>query len=260
MELGLDGQVAVVAGATGALGTAIAERLAREGCRLVLLGRSEAALREVAAQMSVRTTPVEIRQCDLMDDAATFSALDAITATLGGIDVIVSAAGSTRRVPPEALTTTDFADAMTNKLLINVALILAGARVMRGRGGRIVVVSGVGGVQPMDVHLPGGAANAALNLFAKGYARLLANDGVLVNVVNPGAIESTRLEGHHAARAAAGGISVEQARAELFADIPLGRAAQVDEVADVVLFLASPRASYLSGALINVDGGQVKTT
>jgi NAD(P)-dependent dehydrogenase (short-subunit alcohol dehydrogenase family) len=253
-----DNQVAVVAGATGELGAAICERLAAEHAVVVLLGREEEALREVAGRVDPSGQRAYVRSCDLHDSAATSAVVEEIAQAFGSIDILATAAGSTRRVHAYDATDEDFADAMANKFLINVRLVTSVAAVMRRqRRGRMVVVSGVGGIQPMDVHLPGGSANAALSLFAKGYARLLARDGVALNVVNPGAVTSPRLLGHHAARAEALGLSVEEAREHLLSEIPLRREGLVSEIADVVVFLASPQAGFIVGESVNVDGGQV---
>jgi NAD(P)-dependent dehydrogenase (short-subunit alcohol dehydrogenase family) len=254
VDLQLEDQVVVLAGATGTLGAAVATQLVTDRARVVLLGRDASRLQEVRARLGERASTVV---CDLADDDAAERALAEVVSAHGRIDAVVSAAGSTRRLPADELAATDFTEAMDAKLLPNVRLILAAARVMRGHGGRIVVVSGVGGSQPTGVHLPGGAANAALNLFAKGYARHLAADGIALNVVSPGAIAGPRLDGHHAARASAGNLTPEQAKAQLLADIPLGRAADVAEVASVVTFLASPRAAYVVATSVDVDGGLV---
>jgi len=253
-----DGQVALVAGATGELGAAVCESLCAEGAEVVLLGRDGPALEAVAARIASRGGRAHARLCDLTDGIATDATVDEIARTFGAIDVLVTAAGTTRRVPAHEATDADYAHAMENKFLINVRLVMSVARVMRRQGtGRMVVVSGVGGTQPMDVHLPGGSANAALSLFAKGYARVLAPEGVALNVVNPGAVATSRLIGHHQARAEALGVSLDEARAHLLSDIPWGREGQVAEVADVVVFLASPRASFIVAESVNVDGGQV---
>jgi NAD(P)-dependent dehydrogenase (short-subunit alcohol dehydrogenase family) len=258
VDLGLTDRVALVAGASGELGAAVCRRLAQEGARVVLLGRDQTALEAAAAALRAQGGQAQARFCDLEDAAALDAVVADIADTAGSLDVLVSAAGSTRRVPAYEATDADYEHAMTNKFLINVRLVLSVARVMRQQGhGRIVVVSGVGGIQPMDVHLPGGASNAALSLFAKGFARVLAKDGVSLNTVNPGAVTSPRLRGHHEARAAAQGMTLAEAREHLLTEIPLHREAEAAEVADVIAFLASDRASYLIGAGIDVDGGQV---
>jgi 3-oxoacyl-[acyl-carrier protein] reductase len=257
MNLGLEGQLVLVAGATGALGLAVCRLLVAESATVVMLGRDRNRLGALGQELS-SARPVGFIVTDLNSQASVDGALTELVRSHGVPDVLISAAGSTVRMGIDSLTTADFVGAMEQKLYPNVRLLLAVGQLMRQAGrGRMVVVSGVGGVQPMDVHLPGGAANAALSLFATGYARALAADGVQLNVVNPGAIESDRLQGHFAARANASGMSAEQARAHLYSAIPAGRAALPEEIADVVVFTASSRSSYLIASSVNVDGGLV---
>jgi NAD(P)-dependent dehydrogenase (short-subunit alcohol dehydrogenase family) len=258
MDLGFEGHVVVVAGASGELGNAICRRLISEGADVVLLGRDEERLRELSVELSTPSAEVGYLVADLDDDAGLDAALASLYRTRGVPHVLITAAGSTERVGVDRVDTEDFKAAMESKFYPNVRLVLAVGRAMTGVGrGRIVVVSGIGGVQPMDVHLAGGSANAALSLFAGGYARTLASAGVQLNVVNPGAIKSPRLQGHFEARAQLEGISIDAARASLLSEIPVGREGSPQEIADVIVFVASARSSYLVATSVNVDGGQV---
>lgn len=257
MDLGFAGKLAVVTGATGALGSAVCEGLVAEGARLVLIGRGKQKLSDFCRTLGDDAS-VDFAVVDLSDQSVFDSASEALVRTHGVPDVLISAAGSTERIGVEAINADDFSVAMTSKLIPNVRLVLGMGRAMSVRGsGRIVVVSGVGGVQPMDVHLPGGSANAALSLFATGYARLLIEAGVALNVVNPGAVESPRLAGHLEASRSGSDMTEEDARAALMKRIPAARAASPAEIANVILFLASDRSSYMVSTSVNVDGGQV---
>ncbi len=122
-----------------------------------------------------------------------------------------------------------------------------------GRGS-IVNVVGVGGKVASPVHLPDGAANAALMLASAGLAAAYGPKGVRVNAVNPGPTFTDRLKGRMEALAQSQAITVEQAIEQATKDIPLGRFAQPTEIADAVLFLASARASYITGAVLSMDG------
>lgn len=264
MNLGLNGTLAYLAGGTGALGVAICATLLGEGARVVVLGRDRARLetaREGILDQVGASAPSNALICveaDLSNEDVLADQVDTIVSEHGAPETLVSAVGSTERIDVSHVRAADFEAVLQSKFLPNVRLVLAvGERMRERRRGRIVVVSGVGGVQPMAVHLAGGSANAALSLFSIGYARAIAADGVALNVVNPGAVESPRLEGHLAARAEAGGVSIEQARADLMTKIPAGRPATPAEVAAVVAFVASPASSYLVAASVNVDGGQV---
>ncbi len=129
---------------------------------------------------------------------------------------------------------------------------------MAARGhGAIVNVVGAGGKVASPIHLPGGSANAALMLASVGLANAYAAKGVRVNVVNPGLTATERLHEGLAAQAAQQGISPEEALAQSSARLPLGRIAEAREVADAVLFLASARASYVTGAVLAMDGAAI---
>jgi len=258
MDLGFEGEVVVVAGAYGELGNSICRRLVAEGANVVVLGRDEERLRKLAAELSTPDAQVGFAVADLDDDASLDEALTNLYRTCGVPQVLITAAGSTERVGVDRVATEDFRAAMQSKFYPNVRLVLAIGRAMTGAGrGRIVIVSGIGGVQPMDVHLAGGSANAALSLFANGYGRTLAPAGVQLNVVNPGAISSPRLQGHFEARARLEGVSIEAARESLLGEIPAGREGAPNEIADVIVFVASARSSYMVATSVNVDGGQV---
>jgi NAD(P)-dependent dehydrogenase (short-subunit alcohol dehydrogenase family) len=126
---------------------------------------------------------------------------------------------------------------------------------MGARGtGAIVNVIGAGGKTPSPYHLPGGAANAALMLISAGLAAAYGPRGVRVNAVNPGATLTDRLQSGMEVAARLNRISVEQALQKATADVPLGRLAKPEEIANVVVFLASPAASYVTGAIVSMDG------
>jgi NAD(P)-dependent dehydrogenase (short-subunit alcohol dehydrogenase family) len=258
MDLGFEGQVVVVAGASGELGNAICRRLISEQADVVVLGRNQERTRKLAAELSTPSAEAGFLVADLEDDASLDEALANLYRARGVPQVLITAAGSTERIGADRIATEDFRTAMESKFYPNVRLVLAMGRAMAAVGcGRIVIVSGTGGVQPMDVHLPGGSANAALSLFASGYARVLARAGVQLNVVNPGAVSSPRLQGHFEARALLEGVPIEAARASLLAGIPAGREGLPHEIADVIVFIASGRSSYVVATSVNVDGGLV---
>jgi NAD(P)-dependent dehydrogenase (short-subunit alcohol dehydrogenase family) len=125
----------------------------------------------------------------------------------------------------------------------------------RGRGS-IVNVVGQGGRQPSPVHIGGGAANAALMLASVGYATAYAAQGVRVNVINPGLTRTGRVQEGLNASSRATGRPTDELLAEQLAEIPMGRMAEPEEIANVAVFLASPLASYVTGALIPMDGGK----
>ncbi len=171
------------------------------------------------------------------------------------MDVLVNSAGAARRMPPEELNAQAWHDAMNAKFFTYVHMIDLVVKKMGARGrGSIVNVVGAGGKVASPIHMPGGAANAALMLISAGMAAAYGPRGVRVNAVNPGATHTERLEAGMQATARMLNISAQEALAQATGKVPLGRLAQPQEVANVVLFLASERASYVTGVVLTMDG------
>lgn len=173
----------------------------------------------------------------------------------GDIDVLVNCAGAARRTPPDELNAQAWHDAMNAKFFTYVHMIDLVIKKMGQRGrGSIVNVVGAGGKVASPIHLPGGAANAALMLISAGLAAAYGPRGVRINAVNPGATVTDRLYSGLEAAAKLKQISVEQALSHATQNVPLGRLAQPEEIANAVLFLASSCASYVTGAILTMDG------
>lgn len=183
-------------------------------------------------------------------------ALREAEAHFGPLDVLVNSAGAARRTPAQELQTQDYRDAMDAKFFTYVNMMTPVAHRMRERGQvSIVNVIGAEGKLANPSHLPGGAANAPLMLVTAGLAASLGPRGVRVDAVNPGSTHTDRLAGGLEAMARTQGISAQQALDELCRKIPLGRIAEPVEVAQVVVFLASAAASYITGVNPSMDGG-----
>jgi NAD(P)-dependent dehydrogenase (short-subunit alcohol dehydrogenase family) len=172
----------------------------------------------------------------------------------------VNNAGASRFGDPLEIDAEAFEEAMALKYFgyVNCARVVA-KYMINQKWGRIINLVGSGGRQAIPVHLPGGASNAALRLFTKGFALRLAPLGVLVNAVSPGAVSTERMIRLVQSVADKEGISYERAENEFFKDYPVGRAATPEEVAAVVLFLVSKHASCFVGSNIEMDGGSLDT-
>ena len=258
MDLGIKGRRALVTGASLGIGRAVAEELAREGCDVAMVARTEDTLRRAADDIARATGQrVVAVPADASVPEAIVEAVQQATQELGGsIDILVNNAGST---PEDGIDRVDFA-----KWQYSIALKQFGyARfaqlvlpAMRARKwGRIVNVIGRSGHQPRPVYLAGGAVNAGLLNFTKALAEDCAKDNILVTGVNPGPIDTPRWRSLREAAARTRGITANQYDGRAIASVPLGRIGTSEEVAAVALFLCSERASFVTGEIVNVDGG-----
>ena len=256
MDLGLAGRSVLVTGASKGIGLACAAAFLREGARVALVSRSRANLDAGIASLAPSAAKPHAIVADLSraDEAA--RAVDEAEAALGPLDVLVNSAGAARRYPPEELDAAAWHAAMDAKFFSYVHPMDIVVRRMAARGrGSIVNIIGSGGKVASPVHLPGGAANAALMLATTGLAAAYGPRGVRVNGINPGGTLTGRVQEGLAAEARMTGRTPDELLAAQQARIPLRRLGTPEEVAEVALFLASDRASYVTGAIVPMDGG-----
>ena len=258
----LAGRIALVTGASRGIGRAIALELAEAGADLVINARGSAALDAVAAEIRARGRDVEAVPADVATEAGAPLVVERAVARFGRVDVLVNNAGKGSPKRLLDLTEEDWHASFELNFMSAVRLSLACVPLMRARGGgRIVNISSRVGRQPDPYFAPYAAAKAALINFTKSLANAFSKDGVLANCVVPGLVRTEAVLEAARESAEATGKTVEEVLAETLRarPIPAGRMGEPADVAGLVVFLASPRASWITGATFTVDGGIVPT-
>ena|SRR5437660_193002 len=255
MDLDLAGKVVVVTGGSKGIGYACAEAFLREGAKVALVSRSQANLNAARARLPSSTAPIAIAaNLSHAEEAARMIA--DVEAALGPIDVLVNSAGAAKRYPPDELGANAWRDAMDAKFFSYIYPIDAALKRMATRErGAIVNIIGMGGKIGSPVHLPGGSANAALMLATVGLAAAYGPKGIRVNAINPGGTLTGRVKQGLEAEAKMTGLPEDELLTRQASRIPLRRLGTPEEIAKVALFLASERASYVTGAIVPMDGG-----
>ena len=261
METGLRGKVALVCAASKGLGRAAAHAFAAEGARVAICARGEAAVRE-AAESIARDTGAEV--FPIVADVSTSTGTERVVAEsvkrFGGLDVLVTNAGGPKSATFEKLTDADWLTAVDLTLMSTVRLIRHAIPHLRARGGgRIINITSVSVKQPIDNLVLSNALRAAVVGLAKTLSLELAKDRILVNSVAPGYTRTDRVLELAAAGAAREGVDVQTILERQGRNAPLGRIGEPEELAALIVFLASDRASYITGTTIQVDGGSTRS-
>ena len=257
MDLQLQGQHVLIAGGSKGIGLACARGFLQEGAHVSLVSRQAANLQNAQQVLKAEFPNARVFTvvADLRDATQALQALDAAEKAQGAVNVLVNSAGAAKRTPLDELTPQAWADAMQAKYFTYINIIdPAIKRMAQRKAGVVVNIVGNGGKVASPIHLPGGSANAALMLASVGLANAYGPQGVRVNAINPGLTLTDRLQEGFAADARMRGLSTDEVLQQSVAKLPLGRIASPEEIAHAAVFLASSKASYISGICMSMDG------
>ena len=242
------------------IGKAVALALAAQGSRVVIAARHPESLNEAVEDIQKNTQgEISAIAADCSRSPEVDRLVGAAVERLGRLDILVNAIGMARGGDFLRLSDGDWEESLSLKLMGQIRCCRAVVPHMLRHGwGRIVNISGTQWKRPLPTSMPAGVANAGLVNFTKALAEEVGSHNILVNVVSPGPINTRRIEYLIEQRSASIGATREQVRAEFLRDITLGRFGEPEEVANVIVFLVSELSTFVTGAVIDVDGGYTK--
>jgi len=257
MQIQFTNQHVIVSGGSKGIGLACAKAFFNLGAKVTIISRSQDNLSKAIKEISGQNHHSNVNgiPANLSDAKQALESLEQAESHFGRIHVLVNCSGAAKRVGPDDLSPQAWKASMDAKFYPYIHLMDPVIKRMANHGsGNIINVIGHGGKIAKAVHISGGSANAALMLASNGLAAAYASKGVRVNAINPGITLTGRLEGLIEAESKQTGKSKQEVLDEFTADIPMGRLAKPEEIAQVAVFLASPFASYITANIITMDG------
>ena len=258
MDLQLKDKVVLITGGSKGIGRGCAEAFFKEGAKVAIVSRGEANLKKAEEMLAAKGVKVFSFAADLSKAENALSCVAAVEKALGPIDILVNSAGAAAHHPMHEMTMEDWHQGIDSKYFPYVHTMQAVLPGMAKRKrGAVVNIIGMGGKVGRPHHLAGGAANAALMLVSTGLANGYGPDGVRINAINPGSTITERHLDRLEKQSKETGRSIKEMQDEAAKHLPLRRLATPDDIAQATLFLASERASYITGVVIPMDGGNL---
>jgi 3-oxoacyl-[acyl-carrier protein] reductase len=257
MNLELAGKVALVTGSSRGIGEGVALGLAQEGCDVVLTGRDQVALDEVAGRIRATGRRASLLACDLREPSATTALVDLVKRDFGRLDILINNAGTTKRGDFLTMSDEDWADGFALKFFAHVRLTRAAWPMLKAANGAMIMMGGTSGRKPHHDFAIGSTVNAACATFGKAMADLGKTDGVRVHTIHPSHVDTERLTRRLKVEMEKTGKTMEQVRIDYCKKAGIPRFGTVQDVTDLILFLVSGRSTWMQGTAIDLDAGEI---
>lgn len=258
MDLALQGKVALITGSSRGIGRAIAEMLSAEGCSIMLTGRDEAALAETARAIAARGGTARSHVAELREETAQAALVAAVKRDFGRLDMLVSNAGATKRGDFLQLTDADWQDGFALKFFAHVRLARAAWPMLKAASGGILAIGGNGAAKPTADFTIGSSVNAGVAAFHKALSDIGKRDGIQVNTIHPGHVDTDRLRRQMRARMETTKLDMAAQLEAYRRELNVPRLGLPDDIAAMAAFILSPRGRWLHGATIIMDGGEIE--
>jgi 3-oxoacyl-[acyl-carrier protein] reductase len=258
MNLELTGKVALITGSSRGIGRAIAETLAAEGCAIMLTGRDQKALDETASAIAKNGGKVKSCLAELREPEAPAALVEAVKRDFGKLDILVHNAGATKRGDFLKLTDEDWQDGFALKFFAHVKLARAAWPLLKETGGAVLGIGGNGAAKPTMDFTIGSSVNASVAAFHKALSDIGKRDGIQVNTIHPGHVDTDRMRKQMQVRIEKTGRSMDAEIEAYRKELNVPRLGMPDDVASMAAFILSPRGRWLHGATVIMDGGEIE--